>query len=113
MMTSDRSGEESAARPAPTSGSRPGSEGKVLGLKLGKFGLFASLLMAFSSGFLAFFLTAFFAIFGILFYNSVGHHSVDFSIAYKLIALPAGVIVLVVGLLLLGFLWIRRKLAGN
>lgn len=83
--------------------------GHVFGLPLGNFGLFASVLIAFSAGFLAFFLTTFFAIFGILFYNSIGQHSVDYSAAYKVIAFPVGIVVLVVGLVFFGFLWIRRK----
>jgi hypothetical protein len=89
------------------------NRGMVFGLPLGNFGLFASLLISFSAGFLAFFLTTFFAIFGILFYNSIGHHTVDFAIAYKGIALPVGFVVLVVGLLFFGFLWIRRKTTEN
>lgn len=113
MMTADPSRKESAVNAAPMSMSNPGSDGKVFGLPLGNFGLFASLLIAFSSGFLSFFLTTFFAIFGILFYNTAGHHSVDFAIAYKLIALPIGLAVLAVSLLFFGFLWIRRKFAGN
>ena len=50
----------------------PRNRGLVFGLPLGNFGLFASLLISFSAGFLAFFLTTFFGIFGILFYNSHG-----------------------------------------
>jgi hypothetical protein len=90
-----------------------GGDGRVFGLPLGNFGLFASLLIAFSSGFLAFFLVTFLGIFGILFYNTIGHHSLDLAIAYKVIALPVGVAVLVVALFLLGFLWVRRTLAGS
>ena len=89
------------------------NRGMVFGLPLGNFGLFASLLISFSAGFLAFFLATFFAIFGILFYNSIGHHAVDYATTYKVIALPIGLVVLVVGLFFFGFLWIRRKITEN
>lgn len=89
------------------------TKGKIFGLPLDNFGPFASLLIALSTGFIAFFLTTFVAIFAILFYNSSGHHAVDFAVAYKVIALPFGILVAAVSLFFLGFLWIRRKLTGN
>jgi hypothetical protein len=103
----------SQERPDVNSPGVKGGDGRIFGLPLGNFGLFASLLIALCSGFLAFFLVTFLSIFGILFYNTIGHHSVDFAIAYKVIALPVGAGVLVVALFLLGFLWVRRKLAGS
>jgi hypothetical protein len=33
----------------------------------------------------------------------------DYATAYKEIAFPVGIVVLVVGLFFFGFLWIRRK----
>jgi hypothetical protein len=87
----------------------PKNRGLVFGLPLGNFGLFASVLISFSAGFLAFFLTTFFGIFGILFYNSIGGHTADYARAYKDFALPVGIAVLLVCLLFFGFLWIRRK----
>ncbi|HVJ08706.1 MAG TPA: hypothetical protein VM554_10000 [Acidisarcina sp.] len=101
------------ASTAGTHLTRPARSGRVFGLPLGDFGLFASLLIAFSSGFVAFFLTTFFAIFGILFYNTLGHHSMDFAIAYKRIAFPVGIVVLAVSLLFFGTVWVRRKLSGD
>lgn len=94
-------------------GSKSKNRGLVFGLPLGNFGLFASLLISFSAGFLAFFLSIFFAIFGLLFYNSIGHHTVDYATTYKVIALPIGLVVLVVALFFFGFLWIRRKITEN
>ena len=91
----------------------PKKRGLVFGLPLGNFGLFASLLISFSAGFLAFFLTTFVGIFGILFYNTMGSHTVDYAVAYKNIALPVGLVVLLVCLLFFGFLWIRRKTSEN
>src|SRR5664279_1530692 len=83
----------------------PRNRGLVFGLPLGNFGPFASLLISFAAGFLAFFLTTFFGIFGILFYNSIGHHTMDYATAYKEIAFPVGIVVLIVGLFFFGFLW--------
>jgi hypothetical protein len=108
-MTQGHFRNEFGPNQAPAVNRNSDSRGVVFGLPLGKFGLLASLLIAFSAGFLAFFLTTFFAILGILFYNSFGQHSMDYSAAYKLIALPVGLAVLIVGLVFLGFLWIRRK----
>lgn len=83
------------------------------GLPIGDFGLFASLLISLASGFLAFFLTTFVGIVSILFYNTIGHHSVDFSLSYKVFALPVGIAVLAVALVVLGTLWLHRKFAGR
>ena len=86
---------------------------RLFGIPLGDFGLAASLLMAFTLGFLAFFLSCFLAIFGILIYNTAGHHAVDFANSYRYIALPAGLLVLAASLLLFIGLWLKRKLSGG
>jgi hypothetical protein len=80
---------------------------------MGDFGIFASLLLSLALGFMGFFASAFVAIFAILIYNSVGRHAVDFADSYKFVALPVGLVVLAVSLLLFGGLWIRRKVAGR
>ena len=108
-MTQGQFRDEIGLKNGPAVSQNSEDRGLVFGLPLGNFGFFASLLIAFSAGFLAFFLTTFFAILGILFYNSIGGHSMDYAAAYKVIALPVGVVVLVVGLFFFGFLWIRRK----
>lgn len=77
---------------------------------MGDLGWFASLLMGTAAGFAAFFAATFFAIVGILIYNSAGRHPIDFSISYKWIGLPVGVVVLVLALGFLGTLWVRRQL---
>ena len=53
------------------------------------------------------------AILSILFYNSAGHHNVNFADSYRYIGLPAGLTVLAVSLVVLLGLWLRRKLSGN
>lgn len=89
------------------------NQGKLFGIRLGDFGLFATLLLSFSLGFVAFFTTCFVAIFGILIYNSVGHHSVNFADSYLYIALPVGLAVLAISLIVLLGFWLRRKLSSN
>lgn len=88
------------------------NHGKIFGVQFGDFGLFATLLLSFSLGFLAFFATCFFAIFGILIYNSAGHH-MNFADSYRYIALPVGLAVLAVSLIVLLGFWLRRKLSSN
>jgi len=89
------------------------NQGRFFGIRLGDFGLFATLLLSFSLGFLAFFATCFVAIFGILIYNGTGHHNLNFADSYRYIALPVGFTVLAVSLIVLLGLWLRRKLSGN
>jgi hypothetical protein len=91
----------------------PANRGRVFGVPLGDFGLFASLLLSFSLGFASFFLATFLAIFALLFYNEGGHHNVDFADTYKFVGLPVGLVVLAVSLLFFGSLWIRRKVSGR
>jgi hypothetical protein len=90
-----------------------GRSGRVFGIPLGELGLFTSLLMAFSFGFLVFFATCFVAILSLLFYNSAGHHSVNMADSYRYFALPAGLVALAFALVLLLSLWVRRKIAGR
>lgn len=89
------------------------SQGKFFGIRFGDFGLFASLLLSFSLGFMAFFATCFVSILSILAYNSAGHHTVNFADSYLYAGLPVGLTVLIVSLVTLLGLWLRRKLSGN
>ncbi len=85
----------------------------LFGIPLDQFGWFATLLMSFSAGFLAFFLTCFIAIFTILIYNSATGHAIDYADSYKYCGLPAGLIVLTLSLCYMGFLWVRRITSGK
>jgi hypothetical protein len=93
-------------------GRAPQAGGVFFGIPLGDLGLFSSLLMASTLGFLSFFLFTFLGIVGISIYNATGHH-VDLAESYKYIALPAGCVVLAVSLIFFATLWLRRKLAGR
>jgi hypothetical protein len=88
-------------------------DGRIFGIPLGDFGIFSSLLLSLALGFISFFASAFVAIFAILIYNSAGHHAVDFADSYKFVALPVGLLVLFLSLVLFGTLWIRRKTSGR
>jgi hypothetical protein len=92
----------------------PSPRGPALfGIPFGDFGLFASLLISLSLGFVTFFAITFCSIFGILFYNSFTHRAIDLSYSYKFIALPAGCIVLAISLVVLGTVWVRRRVLGK
>jgi hypothetical protein len=89
-----------------------GLGGRLLGVPLEGFGLFASLLMALASGFFTFFATTAIAIFSLLGWNLIGHHTVNYTDTYLYVGLPAGVLVLVVALPVFGVLWLRGKTRG-
>jgi hypothetical protein len=86
---------------------------KLLGVPVGDFGLFASTLIAVALGFMTFFGVTFLSIFGLVIYNAAGGHAVTLDTSYKFIALPAGIVVLVVSFTVLMGLWVRRKLTGG
>jgi hypothetical protein len=85
---------------------------RLLGIPLGDFGFFRSLLLAAAAGFLSFFATCFLAIFALLFYNTLGHHRVDYADSYRYVAFPVGLVVLVFGLLFFTGVWLKRRLSG-
>src|SRR5271155_5117818 len=86
--------------------------GRFFGVPLGDFGLFASILMAFTVGFLSFFLFTFLAIAGVMIYNGMGHQ-VDYADSYKYISFPAACVVLIASLIFFATLWLRRKTSGR
>lgn len=94
---------ESAAR-------RSFAAGYLFGVPVGDLGFFASLLVSFASGFIAFFGSTFLAIAGVLFYNSAMHGTVDFALTYRRIGLPVGLVVLTFALAYTGTLWVRRQI---
>ena len=84
--------------------------GTLLGFPLEGFSFFQSLLLAFTSAFFTFFATTAIAIFGLLAWNLVGHHSVNYADSYLFVGFPAGILVLCIALPLFGALWIRAKI---
>jgi hypothetical protein len=84
--------------------------GTVLGFPLAGFGLFTSLLLAVAAAFFTFFATTCIAIFSLLGWNVIGHHTVSYADSYRYVGFPAGVLVLVLALPVFGTLWVRAKL---
>jgi uncharacterized membrane protein YjjB (DUF3815 family) len=84
--------------------------GYLFGVPVGDLGWFTSLLMGLATGFAAFFAATFCGIMGILTYGSATHHAVNYSLSYRWIGLPVGLVVGVVALGYLGTLWARRQL---
>lgn len=87
---------------------RPG--GSFLGFPLEGFGLFISLLLTLATGFFTFFATTFLAIVGLMIWNIVLGHSVNFEDTYLYVGLPAGLLMLGVAGVVFGTLWIKSKL---
>jgi hypothetical protein len=85
---------------------------KFLGFPLDGFGLFTSMLLALATAFLTFFATTGLAIFGLLGWNLLGHHSVDFADTYRDVGFPAGVVALVIATGVFGTLWIKARMRG-
>lgn len=83
-------------------------------IPIGRLGLLASLLMGGASGFIAFLLTFFIAIIGVVIYDSAtGKSMLNLDISYRYIAAPVGILVMIVSLTYLISVWARRKLAGR
>jgi hypothetical protein len=78
-----------------------------------ELGLFQCLLMALVFGFLVFFATCFVAIFALLIYNQIGHHTVDMADTYRYFAFPAGLVALAIALVVMLGVWARHKLSGR
>jgi hypothetical protein len=83
--------------------------GSFLGFPLEGFGFFTSLLLALSSGFFAFFLVTALSIFGLLVWNQILHHTVNYANSYLFFGLPAAVAVWTIALAVFGTLWVRAK----
>ncbi len=90
------------------------ADATLFGIPVGRFGFFSSLLVSVASGFMAFFLTTFCAIFGIMIYDSAHHLPMqNLNISYRFIAAPVGLTAMLFSLAYLFSIWIRRKLAGQ
>jgi hypothetical protein len=83
--------------------------GTVLGFPLEGFGFFSGLLLSFAAAFFTFFASTCIAIFSLLGWNLIGHHTVNYADTYLYVGVPAGVLVLIVALPFFGTLWVRAK----
>lgn len=91
-----------------TGSTRQGS-GTLFGVPMGDLGWFTSLIMGVATGFAAFFAATFLGIITILVLNTAGRHT-DYTLAYRRIGLPIGLLVGIAALAYLGTMWARRKL---
>ena len=89
-------------QPVPANTPRP----TFLGIPTAGFGAFATVLISAATAALTFFFVTFLSIFGIMIYNSAGHH-LTYAFSYRWIALPAAIAVLLCSLLLLGPNFVR------
>ncbi|HEV2326758.1 MAG TPA: hypothetical protein VGS10_22660 [Terracidiphilus sp.] len=83
---------------------------RFLGFPLEGFGLFTSLLLAFAVAFFTFFASTFLAIIGLLVWNGILGHNLNYADTYLYVGLPAGLGMLTVALPVFGTLWVRAKL---
>jgi hypothetical protein len=86
------------------------SQHSFLGFPLEGFSLFQSALLALASAFFTFFLTTCLAIFSLLVWNGVLHHTVDYADSYRYVGFPAGVLVLLIAAPFFAVLWVRAKI---
>lgn len=86
------------------------SSAKVFGFPIDGFGLLTSFLLALATGFFTFFATTFLAIFGLLVWNGILGHNVDYADTYLYVGFPAGAIVLAIAIVVFGSLWVRAKI---
>jgi len=87
---------------------RPG--GTFIGFPLAGFSFFQSLLLSFAAAFFTFFASTFLAIFSLLIWNGLFHHTVNYADSYLYVGFPAGALVLLVALPVFATLWVRAKL---
>ncbi len=95
---------------APTTAAPSSRPGTLFGIPIGELGWFSSLLMGTATGFAAFFFGTFLGIISILIYNTSTHHTVDFTLSYRRVGLPLGLITLAIAYTFLATLWTRRIL---
>ena len=95
---------------AETSHIRHPGGGSFLGFPLQGFSLFQSILLSVAAAFFTFFLITFLAIFSLLIWNGILHHSVNYADTYLYVGLPAGIVVMLIALPVFGTLWLRARI---
>ena len=87
----------------------PGYTGpRLLGAPVGDFSVLQTMLIAVAMGLAAFFAATFLAIMTILVLTQAFHRSIDFSIAYRWVGLPVGILMLLATAIYLGSLLLLR-----
>ena len=90
-----------------------GTGGSFLGFPLEGFGFFISMLLALATGFFTFFFVTMLAIFGLLIWNQMLHHTVNYADSYLFVGFPAACIMWVVAFGVFGSLWIRARITAK
>ncbi len=89
-------------------------ESTIFNIPIGRLGFISRLMIGGACGFLAFFVTFFFAIIGVSIYdNAHGISLANLNIAYLYIAAPVGILVMAASLTYLITGWLRRKISGG
>jgi len=81
--------------------------GYVFGAPVQELGLIASLIMGLATGFIGFFAATFVGIVVVMVLNGAGHPA-DYTVCYRLIGLPVGIVLGVSALAYLGTFWVKR-----
>jgi hypothetical protein len=81
--------------------------GYVFGAPVKDLGPIACLIMGVAAGFIGFFVATFAGIVFILFWNAAGHHA-DYTVTYRLMGLPCGLLLGIFALAYLGTFWVKR-----
>jgi hypothetical protein len=88
-------------------------ETTIFRIPIGQLGLFSRVMMGGACGFIAFFVTFFLAIVGVAIYDSATGTSIaNLNIAYRYIAAPVGILVMLGSLTYLIGAWARRKFSS-
>ncbi len=91
------------------SGSKTLAAGYVFGAPVHELGLIASLIMGLATGFIGFFAATFVGIVVVMVMIGSGHPA-DYTISYRLIGLPVGIVMGLGALAYLGTFWVKRIL---
>ena len=97
----------SAYTASPAAEVKTFARGYVFGAPVKDLGWLASLIMGLATGMMAFFAATFVGIVFILFWNANGHHA-DYTVTYRLMGLPCGVLAAALSLGYLGTFWVKR-----
>jgi len=98
-----------AAKSGQRSPDKRTGTGTFLGFPLEGFGFLTSLILAVSSGLFAMCVVTGLSIFGLLIWNQLLHHNVNYADTYLYLGFPAAVVVWAIAFCVFGTLWIRAK----
>ncbi len=86
---------------------------RLFGAPVGDFSAFQTVLASFAIGAASFFFATFVGIIGMVVASTMQHRMLDFSIAYRWIGLPVGLLMLLLAGGYLGSILIRRVTRGS